>query len=742
MMDDTLKLILSLSFSAGILAVLIFAVKPLIRHKLSKSIQYYIWIIVLLRLVLPFSFETSFMNELFYGSSITGKVSGPGTVKDVHNQSGKNVTHNNLSAGTGEDSAIVINSEDNNPGRSAFYILGRYAVYIWLVGFIISISVNLTGYLRFLKLLKQSGRPADEEEYLLLKQLANGKKDIRLIRNRYAGTPMLTGIIKPCIIIPDIDFNKNQLKNILLHELSHLKHFDIGIKWLAMFAVSIHWFNPVVYFIRKEVNHACELACDERVIKNLSDEEKQDYGNTLISVVAYRKYPMGVLQATMCEEKQSLKERLTAIMKHNKKSKWVILLSAVLIFAVAAVALYLGAGTGIGSKTPPELFINAENLKTKVAQTGTYSWSYRGTNVEADSDDPVNFKYNTDNIVAASAGQKLTLGAQNLKSNKKVAYTLERISVYKDKQPIKYDLTKSSLSGGNLYIQAPDETGEYIYSLVLKFNNGTASYGFVIRVDMPVYDLEDISKYKTQYIGDASKVGSIAGKLSAADSYFRQQYISMETAEKPYKLTIYYEPASDSGYKGEWPVVSTGSSLEKNSRKNALVVLCMIDNLDEITFAYRTTKSGGKLEESKYDTTFSFPRKSFEEMYGNLKNLGNDLTLLEDILAGKVYAETSPSYPVDEQIEKYLGIIMEGPGMSSNPHDYIRDHMNEYKNIMNMGDEALEYLLSEFKKGNNNDLRGHIMMALCKELLGEKNTVTDERLPPQDWYSKFSAESK
>jgi len=72
-----------------------------------------------------------------------------------------------------------------------------------------------------------------------------------------------------------------------------------------MIAVSVHWFNPLMYFMKKEINHACELACDEAVIKGLNSAEKQAYGDTLISVVAEHQYPLGVLQATMCEEKKA-----------------------------------------------------------------------------------------------------------------------------------------------------------------------------------------------------------------------------------------------------------------------------------------------------------------------------------------------------------------------------------------------------------------------------------------------------
>ena len=65
-----------------------------------------------------------------------------------------------------------------------------------------------------------------------------------------------------------------------------------------------------MYFVKKEINRACELSCDEAVIQNLNAAKKQAYGDTLISVIVEHKYPVGVLQVTMCEEKTTLKERL------------------------------------------------------------------------------------------------------------------------------------------------------------------------------------------------------------------------------------------------------------------------------------------------------------------------------------------------------------------------------------------------------------------------------------------------
>jgi hypothetical protein len=90
-------------------------------------------------------------------------------------------------------------------------------------------------------------------------------------------------------------------------------------------------------------------------------------------------------------------------------------------------------------------------------------------------------------------------------------------------------------------------------------------------------------------------------------------------------------------------------------------------------------------------------------------------------------------------VEENLAIILSSPKQYSNPYAYIQAHQEEYENIKKLGgEEALQYMLSQFKSGNAEGLRGHIMMQLCKELLGVRNNVTDETLTPQEWYDALS----
>ena len=94
---------------------------------------------------------------------------------------------------------------------------------------------------------------------------------------------------------------------------------------------------------------------------------------------------------------------------------------------------------------------------------------------------------------------------------------------------------------------------------------------------------------------------------------------------------------------------------------------------------------------------------------------------------------------ISDKLEKNLAVILSSPKVSSNPSDYIKAHQNEYHNILKMGDAALNYMLSCFKENNATGLRGHIMMELCQEILGDRNNVHEgDYKSPGEWYSKLA----
>lgn len=102
-------------------------------------------------------------------------------------------------------------------------------------------------------------------------------------------------------------------------------------------------------------------------------------------------------------------------------------------------------------------------------------------------------------------------------------------------------------------------------------------------------------------------------------------------------------------------------------------------------------------------------------------------------------AGIKPKETTSFDIEHSLNAIISSPLSSSNPQDYIRAHEDEYETILKFGgEEALQYMLYQFEQGNAERLRGQIMMRLCKDILGARNTIIDESLSPEEWYTAFS----
>lgn len=708
-MNDIFKIILSLSISGTILSVIILALKPLIRHKLPKSFQYYIWIVVLLRLLLPFSFEDSIINKMF-NKNIVHTNTEAVSINEI-NTYNQNLISDLKMQKTQTPSFDVSSYKSETFKIDYKTIVKNNIFYIYLLGLMVVMIFNIKNYLKFKKYLLLNNKPAEVNEYKLLNTLIKNKR-VKLYRNSYISTPMLIGFFNPLIVIPNVYYTEAELKNILLHEIAHLKRFDIIIKWLTLFTTAIHYFNPMMLLIKKEINKACELACDEYVIRNLSDAEKQFYGETLISVVSEVRYPSSIISANMCEEKETLKERLISIMKHSKRTKLITLLSIIFIACIVLGAVLLGAKTKEINIKPPDIYINSEGSKTKLAQIGTYSWNIKNKNIQADSIHPTDFKYSDDNILYLDAGDQIILTTQKTKTDKKYEFTLESMEIYKNKNKINYSLPKPFIENGLLYISSPQDTGEYIYSIFLNYKDkGKVNYSFVVRVNIPNYNLEEIQKHKTPYLGDNSKVSSLINCLPLPSKNYVQKYISMDTKEKPLTLTVYYEKKE--GSNGQ----SLNSSFYTIMEKNALVLFAMIKNLDEVKFAFRDTPSVGSLDTSKYNINFPYTRRDIENTYGNTASMYDNIELLKNAIY-------NGSLNSGNNYKKYIYLNL--PEFTDEEVSSARAVVEKYfKAIHDKNDKEILETLHEKRKSKNMVLYGY-----------ETRTLLSISYDPQDYMRK------
>ena len=135
----------------------------------------------------------------------------------------------------------------------------------------------------------------------------------------------------------------DRLEDILSHELTHARRHDLLYKWLAAAVTSLHWFNPLMAVVRRQISHACELACDEAVTRTMDGSARRHYGETLLALAARPPRGMGVLATTLCEEKQQLKERLVTMMKGRKQGPAALAATLALAIALTGCAAISGA---------------------------------------------------------------------------------------------------------------------------------------------------------------------------------------------------------------------------------------------------------------------------------------------------------------------------------------------------------------------------------------------------------------
>lgn len=360
-MNELFWSIIILSISGSVLILEICLLKPLIRNRLTKTFQYYLWLIIVIRLLVPISPDFNVIGNVIKNitprieslSNITNNTSNKLTdIKNISTE--KSVVSAQASdySGKEQEADSDILSEQNNikntinpaDEHSVNYIteLFKYLWIAWIVGVLLSFLSLLYQYIIFTKGLEKRRTAVNvasiQAIFLDCCNKLKIKKQPKLYTDKLINTPMLTGFFRPKIILPEQEYSSKEIKFILLHELNHLKKKDILLKWLVQITVCIHWFNPFVHYMVEQIRHAGELACDEAVIKNLNDEDKQEYGLTLINLSS------GIIpiKATlaMSESKKNLKDRLTSILKYNKSVKKIGLLSCVIIIVLLITAVF------------------------------------------------------------------------------------------------------------------------------------------------------------------------------------------------------------------------------------------------------------------------------------------------------------------------------------------------------------------------------------------------------------------
>lgn len=277
-MYDVFKTVLILSlFGFGITALLLL-LKPITAKKLPARWQYCVWIVVLISMVLP-------------AYKLIPKKEAQKLAIVPQNQTVQTETHPQEETNT--DTVVTydapIEYREVNLSPKIQIRLFDLIAYIWGAGVLIFSLVIIISYFRFLcRKRKNAISISDNKLFEEVKKELKIKRHIRLKASSDIGSPMLVGVLFPTVYIPCLEIPDDNMRMVLLHELTHYKRKDLLVKWFAVLVNAVHWFNPLCYLACAALSEACEVSCDMAVTKNMSEDEQKLYMQTILNLVDER----------------------------------------------------------------------------------------------------------------------------------------------------------------------------------------------------------------------------------------------------------------------------------------------------------------------------------------------------------------------------------------------------------------------------------------------------------------------
>lgn len=315
-MENLFNIVFKASVYGTIVGIVILLVKKIFKNKINPRYNYIIWMLLLIKLLIPFGPQSSisiFNNVPIDNNNVI--IENITSTKEV-----SKLDYNENKSYSGESTEKIDNNiVDSNKPINIIDVVVKYLPAIWIIGTISICFVFIVSYLILHKKINRNSKQSRENIsniFINCKSKMKVKSKIEVLVSDIVQTPSLVGIINPKILIPNnmINLNDKELEYVFLHELAHYKRKDIHVNYLLIALQSIHWFNPSIWYYFKKIREDMEFATDEKVLKILKDNEHKDYGMAIITVlekVKSSKFTPGLIG--MIEDKNSVKKRIKNI---------------------------------------------------------------------------------------------------------------------------------------------------------------------------------------------------------------------------------------------------------------------------------------------------------------------------------------------------------------------------------------------------------------------------------------------
>lgn len=355
------------SISSAVLIVTVIALRYLLRGKISLRMQYALWLLVLVRLLVPMSFGASGLSVM---NAVPERVP---TAQQSAVMPSTTVKENiNTPAATGTVGVPAQSMNEPIPPDLVQNITVTTTVptvektdwaqlikTVWLIGVGLVGAAFLLANLRFGRRLRRSRRSVDDAGAAL-----------PVYESGATETPCLFGLLRPCIYVtPDTLADADTLRYSLAHEQTHYRHGDSLWAVLRGVCLALHWYNPLVWWAAELSRRDAEMACDESTVRRLGENERAAYGRTLVRMTCEKRPALLVTATMMTDSGKGLRERITLLVKKPKTAAYTAV--AVLLIACLSVACtFTGKQAAL-----PEPFGKSYEVAEVVYQPSVYSFA-------------------------------------------------------------------------------------------------------------------------------------------------------------------------------------------------------------------------------------------------------------------------------------------------------------------------------------------------------------------------------
>ena len=297
-MSDLFLKIVNMSISASWLVVAVLILR-LVLKKAPKWVNVLLWGIVAVRLICPFSFESA-LSLIPSAETFPEKIiSGPSF--DV--QTGITPIDNRINDYLGDRYFEGVTVPTNN-GNNVMTIL----TIVWIIGILLLVAYTVISYWRLHRKVDTAVHYKDN-----------------IFQSENVSSPFVLGIINPRIYLP-FSMNEQDMEHVVAHEQAHIRRKDHWWKPLGFLLLTIHWFNPLMWLAYVLLCRDIELACDEKVIKGLSNEQRADYTQALVACSVNRRV---IAACPLAFGEVGVKERVKSVMNYKKPAFWVIIIAVI-----------------------------------------------------------------------------------------------------------------------------------------------------------------------------------------------------------------------------------------------------------------------------------------------------------------------------------------------------------------------------------------------------------------------------